>query len=167
MMPVFSTIMAVAGDQEFLEAFIYGVMGIIVCAVGELIFFVQMKAQVKLFISSQVIEMQETQLLNMLDTVPDKVLVCSVERKNDLKAQPLYNNRQMKEFFGQSLVEEKQKQVSRPNPFVLQVVSSRRPKKLRRQPAFNKRMFQQREDPLVEERNAHDNPENQNRGEQS
>jgi len=40
----------------------------------------------------------------MLDTVPDKVLVCSVEGKDDLKATPIYNNRQMREFFGQSFV---------------------------------------------------------------
>jgi len=59
-----------------------------------------MKAQVKLFIARQVIEVQEQQLLNMLDTVPDKVLVCSIERRDDFQAHPLYNNRQMKEFFG-------------------------------------------------------------------
>lgn len=68
-------------------------LGVVNAAISELIFFVQMKAQVKLFIASQVIEEQERQLLNMLDTVPDKVLVCSMERKDDLKAKPLYNNR--------------------------------------------------------------------------
>ena len=164
-MPVFVIIMAVAGDQEFLEAFVFAVFGFVVAAVGELILYVQMKAQVKLFIASQVIEIQERQLLNMLDTVPDKVLVCSIERKNDLKVQPLYNNRQMKEFFGQSLVVQKQKQISPPN--VLQIGLSRKPKGRKRQSAFNRRMFQQREDPLVQEKNAHENPENQNRGEES
>ena len=104
LVPAFVTLMALSGVQEFKEAFSYAVFTLVVAAIGELIFYVQMKAQVKLFIASQVIEMQERQLLNMLDTVPDKVLVCSIERKDDLKAQPLYNNRQMKEFFGQSLV---------------------------------------------------------------
>lgn len=45
----------------------------------ELIFYVQMKAQVKLFIASKVITIQEKQLRNMLDTVSDKVLVCSTD----------------------------------------------------------------------------------------
>lgn len=43
----------------------------------------------------------------MLDTVPDKVLVCTIENKKDeVKAKPIFNNRQMKEFFGQSFVRE-------------------------------------------------------------
>ena len=46
----------------------------------------------------------------MLDTVPDKVLVCSVEHKDDLKATPLYENRQMREFFGKSFVAPEKKE---------------------------------------------------------
>ena len=45
----------------------------------EVVFFVQMKAQVKLFIASNVVNAQEHQIVNMLDTVPDKVLVCTKE----------------------------------------------------------------------------------------
>ena len=66
----------------------------------EVVFFVQMKAQVKLFIASNVVNAQEHQLVNMLDTVPDKVLVCSKESNVDIQPKPIYNNRQMREFFG-------------------------------------------------------------------
>ena len=69
----------------------------------------QIKAQVKLFIASNVIDVQEHQLLNMLDTVPDKVLVCSKESNDDIQAKPVYNNRQMRSFFGQSFVKEENK----------------------------------------------------------
>lgn len=50
----------------------------------EIIFFLQEKAQVQLFLAGKVIKLQEQQLLDMLDSVPDKVIVCSNERDNDL-----------------------------------------------------------------------------------
>jgi len=56
-------------------------------------------------LAKKVIKLQEQQLFDMLDSVPDKVLVCSFERHNELKPIPMYNNRQMREFFGGSLVE--------------------------------------------------------------
>ena len=62
----------------------------------------------KLFIAGNVIEVQERQLLNMLDTVPDKVLVCSIESNADIQPKPVYNNRQMRQFFGQSFVKEEE-----------------------------------------------------------
>ncbi len=41
----------------------------------------------------------------MLDTVPDNVLVCKfAQNDDDLKPSPLYNNRQMRQFFGGCLV---------------------------------------------------------------
>ena len=47
----------------------------------------------------------------MLDTVPDNVLVCKfAQDDDDLKPSPLYNNRQMRQFFGGCLVaDEKRK----------------------------------------------------------
>ena len=69
---------------------------VLIEGIGELLFYVKMKAQVKLFITTQVIVVQERQLLNMLDTVPDNVLVCSIDCQDDFQARPLYNNRQMK-----------------------------------------------------------------------
>ena len=70
----------------------------------ELIFYVQTKAQVKLFIASRVNKFQEKQLFNMLDSMPAKVLVCSQEH-GDIQPEPMYNNRPMKNFFGGSLLE--------------------------------------------------------------
>ena len=58
---------------------------------SEIIFYVQMKAQVKLFLLSKVNKFQEQQLLSMLDAVPDQVMICSNEH-NDSEIQPLYNN---------------------------------------------------------------------------
>ena len=82
----------------------FAVVSVLLFGTIELIFYVQMKAQAKLFIASKLITIQEKQLQNMLDTVFDKVLVCSTDRKEGFKTIPLYNNHQMKEFFGKSLV---------------------------------------------------------------
>ena len=57
----------------------------------EIIFYVQMKAQVKLFLLSKVNKFQEQQLFSMLDAVPDQVMICSNEH-SDSETQPLYNN---------------------------------------------------------------------------
>ena len=60
----------------------------------EFIFYVQMKSQVKLLLASKMVKYQGQQLLEMLDSVPDKVLVCNFARDDeDLKPSPLYNNR--------------------------------------------------------------------------
>ena len=120
----------------------------------ELLFYVQIKAQVKLFITTQVIVVQERQLLDMLDTVPDKVLVCSIERQDEFQARPLYNNRQMKEFFGQSLVAEQK--------LTKKVSGSAKSKKKRSgqlKSLFKRRIFQQRENPGILDQNERDNPE--------
>ena len=45
--------------------------------VFEIIFYVQQKGQAKIFLSNLKIKQQQKQLLNVLDTVPDKVLICS------------------------------------------------------------------------------------------
>ena len=55
----------------------------VLTVISEIISFVQEKAQVQLFLSSKVIKLQELQLLDMLDSVPDKVLVCSNEKDFD------------------------------------------------------------------------------------
>lgn len=44
---------------------------------AETIFYVQSKAQAKLFLASKVTAMQQEQLFNLLDSVPDSVLICS------------------------------------------------------------------------------------------
>ena len=78
-----------ADGETSANGFAICMMLLLVC---ELIFFVQEKAQVKLFVSSKVIKLQEQQLLDMLDSVPDKVLVCTNDRDKDVVPRPLYNN---------------------------------------------------------------------------
>ena len=56
-LPTFITIMAVIGPSELDMTFTFAVFSFLVGAICELIFYVQMKAQVKLFIASQVIKM--------------------------------------------------------------------------------------------------------------
>ena len=73
--------------------------------------------------------------------MPDKLLVCSQEWLSDLKPEPLYNNRQMTQFFGTDLfmqAQESNKDDSNTKK------ASRPPKKLS---AFNKRIFKSRSDP--------------------
>ena len=87
----------------------------------------------------------------MLDTVPDKVLVCSIEGKDDLKTTPIYNNRQMREFFGQSFVTTKtQSSHTERNP---KAPSKKTTSKVRRLTAFTKRIFRQRENPIQDGQN--------------
>ena len=43
--------------------------------------------------------MQQEQLFNLLDTVPDSVLICSQQSESNTP-KSLYSNRRMKEFFG-------------------------------------------------------------------
>lgn len=58
----------------------------------EAIFYVQQKVQAKMFLSQMNARQQEKQLLNLLDTVPDKVLICSQEDISQEELCPLYSN---------------------------------------------------------------------------
>ena len=78
-----------ANGEPTAYGFVFCMILLLIC---ELIFFVQEKAQVKLFVANKVIKLQEQQLLDMLDSVPDKVLVCTNERNKDVVPRPLYNN---------------------------------------------------------------------------
>ena len=103
--------------------------------------------------AKKVIKLQEQQLFDMLDSVPDKVLVCSFEHQNELKPKPMYNNRQMREFFGGSLVEKpKTEDKSKKN-------KKSAPKKSQsfRHSTFEKRIFSQRE--IDSPVNLNDSPE--------
>ena len=70
---------------------------------AEFVFYLQLKAQAKLFLSMKVTGMQQKQMFNLLDTVPDKVLICS-QAKEKSRPEAIYSNRQMNEFFGKNLV---------------------------------------------------------------
>ncbi len=72
----------------------------------EIIFYVQLKAQAKLFLMTKVTDYQQTQLFNLLDlmdSVPDKVLICS-RNPEELIPKATYSNRRMIEFFGSNPV---------------------------------------------------------------
>ena len=118
---------------------VFAMVFVLLFATIELIFYVQMKAQVKLFIASKVITIQEKQLRNMLDTVSDKVLVCSTDSKEGLKTIPLYNNRQMKELFGQSLVTTEAR--SNNLDSAIAKIMNRPASKVKRTKPFHKRVF--------------------------
>ena len=45
-------------------------------------------------------------MINLLDTVPDKVLICS-QKVEGQDLRPLYSNRQMRDFYGEDLVKPK------------------------------------------------------------
>ena len=75
----------------------------------ETIFYVQQKVQAKMFLSQMNARQQEKQLLNLLDTVPDKVLICSQEDISQEELSPLYSNQQMRQFYGEDLVKSKNK----------------------------------------------------------
>ena len=71
--------------------------------IAEIIFFIHHKAEAKLFLSNKVTSLNESQLLNLLDTVPDKVLICS-QMRDSHTPKCIFNNRQLKEFFGKDIV---------------------------------------------------------------
>ena len=49
---------------------------------------------------------QQKQLLNLLDTVPDQVLICS-QKTEDHALKPVFSNREMREFYGGDPVDKK------------------------------------------------------------
>ena len=65
----------------------------------EIIFFVQAKSNARLFLSNKVTQFQQNQLFNLLDSVPDKVLICS-RNTEEMTPKATYSNRQMREFLG-------------------------------------------------------------------
>lgn len=60
--------------------------------IAELIFYVQLRAQAKLFLAGKVTAMQQEQLQSLLDSVPDKVLICS-NIPDSHTPKPLYLNK--------------------------------------------------------------------------
>ena len=58
-LPAFITLMAVVSQSDLSMTLTFGVFSFVIASICELIFYVQMKAQVKLFIASQVIKVQE------------------------------------------------------------------------------------------------------------
>ena len=73
----------------------------------EVVLYLNHKAHIKLFLAMKVTEMHQKQMLNLLDSVPDKVLICK-EPQEGLNPKCIYSNRKMNEFFGRDLVQAQQ-----------------------------------------------------------
>ena len=53
--------------------------------------------------STRIADLQQKQLLNLLDTVPDKVLICSQVPEGRTTAECIYSNNKMNEFYGREM----------------------------------------------------------------
>ena len=70
----------------------------------ELSLYVNYKAKAKLFIENKVNLKQQEQLANLLNSVPDNVIICTKSSEKQVPI-PLYGNARVNNFFGQSVVE--------------------------------------------------------------
>ena len=68
----------------------------------EAVAHITQKNKAKLFLTKKVTDLQQVQLFNLLDTVPDRVLICSQDPKRQT-VEGLYSNRKMNEFFGSDM----------------------------------------------------------------
>ena len=73
----------------------------------EIILYLNQKSHIKLFLAMKVTEAHQKQMLNLLDSVPDKVLICK-EPQEGLNPKCIYSNRKMNEFFGKNIVQAQQ-----------------------------------------------------------
>ena len=69
----------------------------------ECVFFINNKAKANLFLRMKLLTLQQKQMLDLLDSVPDKVLICS--QKHDNLPVGVYSNRKMTQFFGRDIVQ--------------------------------------------------------------
>ena len=74
-------------------------MQIFVSIFLESIFYSYNKVQADLFVSLKVIEQNQKQMCNLIDTVPDKVLICSSNLKPNETAKCYHTNKRMKNVF--------------------------------------------------------------------
>ena len=68
----------------------------------ESVAYITQKNKAKLFLTKKVTDLQQVQLFNLLDTVPDRVLICS-QNPDRHTVEGLYSNRKMNEFFGSDM----------------------------------------------------------------
>ena len=71
----------------------------------ETIVYIVLKNKAKLFVSLKLSGLQQKQLFNLMDTVPDKVLICSPVPEGGV-AKGIYSNQKMNEFFGRNMGEQ-------------------------------------------------------------
>ena len=82
-----------------------GVLLILFVIFAEIIIFANHKDHAKLFLAMKVSEMHQQQMLNLLDSIPGKVLI-NKEPQEGLNPKCIYSNRKMNEFFGKNLVQQ-------------------------------------------------------------
>ena len=85
------------------------VMFIAAILLVEPIFFINNMAKAKLFLRMKLATLQQKQMLNLLDSVPDKVLICS--QKLDNMPVGVYTNHKMTQFFGSDIVMKQSKKM--------------------------------------------------------
>ena len=69
----------------------------ILLSVSESFFFSLYKSKAKLFLKIKVSMLQQDQLFNLLDSVPDKVMICKYQLES-LKPKQIYRNNKMSKF---------------------------------------------------------------------
>ena len=78
----------------------------------EVVLYLNHKAHIKLFLAMKVAEKHQKQMLDLLDSVPDKVLICK-EPQEGLNPKCIYSNRKMNDFFGRDLVQAQKQTVKK------------------------------------------------------
>ena len=69
---------------------------------AEVSLYISYKARAKLYLESQMNKQQQEQLSNLLDTVPDSVVIFSKNTEAHT-AKVLYANRRINAFFGENI----------------------------------------------------------------
>ena len=69
----------------------------------EFLIYINVKSQAQLFKLAKQTEMQQNELINIMDLVPDSVFICS-KSKDDTGPVGLYANFKMNQFFGRNVI---------------------------------------------------------------
>ena len=131
------------GDVSQSAANSFFALGIILSQ--ELALYINFKARAKLFIQNQMSQKQQEQLGELLNSVPDSVMICT--KGDESRApRPVYGNSHINRFFGHSVVKSAVYDASGKKR--LRAVTSPYEKKSKRQSASEKAEQKQRERPL-------------------
>ncbi len=67
--------------------------------VNEVHLYISMRREMDLFIEVKLMKRQQNNLTNLLDALPDSVLVCT-KSTEETRAKPVFSNVKLNEFFG-------------------------------------------------------------------
>ena len=79
-------------------------VNVLIISVLEIISYITYKVKANLFLKIKIAKMQEEKFQNLLNTVPDKVLICTQVREDGF-TKSIYSNYQMNKFFGSNIVD--------------------------------------------------------------